>query len=55
MERLSSPCSYRFFDDQKAWLQDQAKKEGHRSEVVILRRLVEQAMRPASRKHKEVA
>lgn len=45
MEELSQPCSYRFFKDQKAWIQRRAKEQGHRSEVVYLRLLVEDDMK----------
>lgn len=45
MEELSQPCSYRFFKDQKAWIQRRAKEQGHSSEVVYLRRLIQEDMR----------
>lgn len=41
MKDLSSPCSYRFFTHQKAWIRRKAREQGHDSEVVYLRSLVE--------------
>ena len=41
MKDLSEPCSYRFFNHQKAHIQKKAKEQGHESEVVYLRSLVE--------------
>jgi hypothetical protein len=40
MEKLSEPCSYRFFETQKAWIKKRAVEQGHGSEVVYLRQLV---------------
>lgn len=40
MEKLSDPCSYRFFETQKAWIKRRAVEQGHGSEVVYLRQLV---------------
>lgn len=50
MKDLSGPCSYRFFKPQKAWIQQRAREEGHGSEVVYLRQLVERDMKRAGRK-----
>lgn len=52
---LLPPCSYRFYGDQKAWLQRKAKEEGHLSEVAILRRLVEQAMKSDGKRLKRAS
>ena len=41
MKDLSEPCSYRFFNHQKAHIQKKAREQGHESEVVYLRSLVE--------------
>jgi len=40
MEKLSEPCSYRFFETQKTWIKKRAVEQGHGSEVVYLRQLV---------------
>jgi hypothetical protein len=52
MEELSQPCSYRFFKEQKAWIQRRAKEQGHRSEVVYLRRLIQEDMKREARREK---
>ena len=49
MKDLSQPCSYRFFKDQKAWIQRKAKEQGHGSEVVYLRQLIESDMKRIKR------
>ena len=52
MKDLSPPCSYRFFTHQKAWIQRKAKEQGHDSEVVYLRLLVEADIKRAKRSTK---
>jgi len=52
MDRLEPPSSYRFFTDQKNWLKRKAKEDGQSSEVVIIRRLIEQAMQSESKRTK---
>lgn len=50
MEKLSEPCSYRFFEAQKAWIKKRATEQGHGSEVVYLRQLVTADMQRTSTK-----
>ncbi len=52
-KNLQAPSSYRLYGDQKSWLQQKAKEEGHLSEVAILRRLVEQAMKADGKRLKK--
>lgn len=50
MKKLSEPCSYRFFETQKAWIKKRAVEQGHGSEVVYLRQLVAADMQRQKRK-----
>ena len=52
MKKLSEPCSYRFFETQKAWIKRRAVEQGHGSEVVYLRQLVAADMQRQKRKPK---
>lgn len=48
MKRLGPPRNYRFYEDQRAWLERKAKEDGQSSEAVIIRRLIEREMKAES-------
>jgi len=37
VKKMEPPCSYKLFTEQKLWLREEARKEGHNSEGAILR------------------
>ena len=48
---LLVPVTYRLKLDHDAWLQERADKQGHGNKVVVLRRLLDQAMRATARRN----
>jgi len=45
VKKMEPPCSYKLFTEQKLWLREEARKEGHNSEGAILRKVLDWAMK----------
>lgn len=55
MGKMLNPATYRIRADQEAWLKICAEKQGHYSKSVVLRLVIDRAMRATARRQKAVA